>query len=321
MLRFLIIFSLSLFVLLVFVWYLLTQPVFLHTEKKTNPVRFDADRLRHFVEVIVSDYFPRDAARVHNLNSCARYIRKEFSAHSPRTDYQVITIDQKEYKNVIASFGPEDGPRIIVGAHYDTAGEQPGADDNASGVAALLALAEKLSNLPLKHRVDLVAYTLEEPPYYRTANMGSARHVSLLKESNVDVKLMIALEMLGYYSEEPGSQDYPVGLLKLFYPTTGNYIAIVGQLGDGKTVRSAKELMRAASDVPVYSINAPRLIPGIDFSDHMNFWDEGYPAIMITDTAFYRNRAYHTVADLPQRLDYQKMASVLQGVFNIITGY
>lgn len=132
---------------------------------------------------------------------------------------------------------------------------------------------------------------------------------------------MVALEMLGYFSDEADSQEYPVPMLKLFYPTTGNYIAIVGETSDGGITKKAKVLMQSASDVPVYSINAPRFIPGIDFSDHLNYWNEAYPAIMITDTAFFRNKHYHTGGDVPQNLNYQKMADVLKGVFHLITTY
>jgi len=166
-----------------------------------------------------------------------------------------------------------------------------------------------------------VAYALEEPPYFKTDQMGSAWHTFKMREEKVDIKLMISLEMLGFFSDQPESQQYPVPLLKLFYPAKGNFIAIIGLFNQGGITKKAKTLMQSATSMDVYSINAPRIIPGIDFSDHLNYWNEGYPAIMITDTAFFRNHAYHTVDDVPEKLDYEKMSDVLSGIFNLITQY
>lgn len=306
---------------LVYGWYSVTQPVFSKIEKADTGISFNAETLNFNVNTLVRKFFPRSEKYAVNLEKCAQFIKSEFVKFTSLTRFHTFTINGEQYHNVIASFGPQEGARIIVGAHYDTAGEQPGADDNASGVAALIALAEHLSKTELKHRIDLVAYTLEEPPYFRTSNMGSAWHVDWLKQNEVDVKLMVALEMLGFYSDEPGSQTYPLPLLKLFYPDTANYIAVVGVMGDGGVTKRAKVLMKSSNNVPVYSINAPRFIPGIDFSDHINFWNEGYPAIMITDTAFYRNQHYHTGGDVPEILDYEKMAEVLKGVYYMILNY
>ena len=256
-----------------------------------------------------------------------QYIKSEFSKASSRVKYQSYVVNQQTYHNVIASFGPEKGKRIIVGAHYDTAGATPGADDNASGVAGLIALAEKLAkvekleNNDLRTRVDLVAYALEEPPYFKTDQMGSARHAFKMREEKVEIALMISLEMLGYFSNQDSSQQYPMPLLNLLYPKKGNYIAVVGLLNQGRVTRKVKSLMQAATRMEVYSINAPRIMPGIDFSDHLNYWNEGYPAVMITDTAFFRNHAYHTDEDIPDRLNYKKMSDVLSGVFNLITQF
>jgi Zn-dependent M28 family amino/carboxypeptidase len=126
---------------------------------------------------------------------------------------------------------------------------------------------------------------------------------------------MLSLEMLGYFSDAPESQSYPNDLLRLFYPTRGNYIAVVGKLDQPWVVRRVKAAMRSAASLPVYSINAPRSMPGVDFSDHRNFWEAGYDAAMITDTAFYRNPHYHTSRDTPEKLDYKRMAMVVQGVY------
>jgi len=163
-------------------------------------------------------------------------------------------------------------------------------------------------------RVELVAYSLEEPPHFRTESMGSAVHAASLEAKKARVRAMISLEMIGCFSDEKDSQAYPLGVLKLLYPSTGNFIAVVGRIGGGRLVRVVKTAMRAATRLPVESINAPGFIPGIDFSDHLSYWEHGYPAVMVTDTAFYRNPRYHTSDDTPDTLDYERMALVVDGV-------
>jgi Zn-dependent M28 family amino/carboxypeptidase len=300
--------------LLVALWFWLTQPLLLNSTPNANrtvePLRLETHVRKLSVELI-----PRDEGHIENLDRVAAYIKEQFQQTGARVIEQPYRIEGKSYRNVIAQFGPENGERIIIGAHYDTAGPLPGADDNASGVAGLIELAQLLSKQQLQTRVDLVAFTLEEPPYFGTNGMGSAVHADSLRKENVDVRLMISLEMIGYFSDAANSQRFPASFLKLFYPSTGNYIAVVGRLSDGLVVRRVKSMMRGATPLPVYSISAPRVIPGVDFSDQLNYWNVGYPAVMITDTAFYRNRNYHTEHDTAEKLDYKRMAMVVEGVF------
>lgn len=246
---------------------------------------------------------------------------------------QEVPVQEATYKNIIARFGPSAGPLLVIGAHYDSHGDAsegakyrvgftlethtPGADDNASGVAGLIELARLLRQYPPQHPVELVAYTLEELPYFRTGYMGSAWHVRSLAAAGREVQLMLSLEMIGYFSDKDGSQSYPVPGMEFVYPERGNFIAIVGRTGDFGSTRGVKAIMAGATDLPVYSINAPSLIPGIDFSDHLNFWQAGYPALMITDTAFYRNPNYHRAEDTYEKLDYTRMAKVVQAVFAV----
>ena len=164
-------------------------------------------------------------------------------------------------------------------------------------------------------RVELVAFTLEEPPYFRTTGMGSSVHAESLRKQNVRVRAMFNLEMIGCFSDAPNSQNFPVGILGALYPSTGNFISVVGRLSDWSLVRRTKATMRNAAPLPVYSINAPTFVPGIDFSDQVNYWQAGYSALMITDTAFYRNRNYHTAEDTEEKLDYKRMAMVVEGVY------
>jgi Zn-dependent M28 family amino/carboxypeptidase len=182
-------------------------------------------------------------------------------------------------------------------------------------VAGLIELANLLGRSSPPMKVELVAYTLEEPPFFRSEYMGSAVHARSLKRAGVSVRAMFSLEMIGYFSDDEGSQHFPNPLLRLFYPTKGNFISVIGKLGQGLLVRKIKGAMKGASSLPVYSINAPRSIPGVDFSDHMNYWDAGYPAVMVTDTAFYRNPHYHMAEDTAEKLDYGRMAQVVEGVY------
>src|SRR4030095_13156360 len=167
--------------------------------------------------------------------------------------------------NVICSWGQESNQRIVVGAHYDSYHEYPAADDNASGVAGLIELARLLSAARLPVQVDLVAYTLEEPPYFGTPQMGSVVHAQSLRKEGISVKAMLSLEMIGYFSDAPDSQSFPVSMLRAFYPSQGNFIAVVGSLGESGLVRRVKRAMIGVSPLPVYSINAPRSVPGVDF--------------------------------------------------------
>jgi len=303
-----------LLVLLIGVWFWLTQPLLSRATPSAERT-IDPSRLEAHVRKLSIELSPRDATHTENLDQVAAYIKNEFSQTSAFVSEQVYGVQGKSYRNVIAHFGPETEERIIVGAHYDAAGPLPGADDNASGVAGLIELARLLNRQQLPLRVELVAFSLEEPPYFGTTGMGSSVHAQSLLQQNVRVRAMFSLEMIGCFSDAPNSQYFPIGILSAFYPSTGNFISVVGRLGDGLLVRRTKAAMRNAAPLPVYSINAPQSIPGVDFSDQLNYWHAGYNAVMITDTAFYRNRNYHTAQDTAEKLDYKRMAMVVEGVY------
>jgi Zn-dependent M28 family amino/carboxypeptidase len=292
----------------------MTQPL-IRIANVSSPISVDPARLETHVRALSESFVPRDESHPENLDRCAAYIRREFERAHARVSEQPFTVDGKTYRNIIAHFGPETKEVVVVGAHYDTAGPLPGADDNASGVAGLLELARLLGNAQAPIRVELVAYTLEELPFFRSEQMGSAVHAKALKREGAAVRVMFSLEMIGYFSDAPDSQHFPISALSLFYPTEGNFISVVGKMGAGTLVRKIKRAMAEATSLPVYSINAPRLIPGVDFSDHLSYWREGYPAVMITDTAFYRNANYHTIGDTAERLDYRRMSQVVEGVY------
>jgi hypothetical protein len=256
------------------------------------------------------------------LNKAAAYIYDQMRTFRDSVEIQPYSLqDGKRYANLIASFGPKNAPRIIVGAHYDVCGNQMGADDNASGVAGLLELGRLLREEDTqgwKYRIDLVAYTLEEPPYFRTPAMGSAVHASYLAENKIPVRGMISLEMIGYFKDAKHTQHYPVGLLKLFYGTRGNYITVIHKVHKGSFVRSFQRAFKRPHLVRTKKFGAPRSLAGIDFSDHLNYWDRNWPALMITDTSFFRNANYHESGDTPDTLDYTRLAAVVEQTFRAL---
>jgi Zn-dependent M28 family amino/carboxypeptidase len=314
---------------------LVAQPWVAPIASKPPPV--DAARLEAHVKKLSVDLYPRSFEQFAHLEGAARYIIAQLKASGATVSVQQVTVQDATYKNIIARFGPANGPLMVVGAHYDSYGNTsaasnssrgyspithtPGADDNASGVAGLLELARLLGQQPQSRPIELVAYTLEEPPNFRSENMGSAWHAKSLKAAKRDVRLMLSLEMIGFFSDAPASQSYPVLGMSHIYSERGDFIALVGKFSGFSATRAAKALMAGATDLPVYSINAPKMMQGIDFSDHRSYWNQGYPAMMVTDTAFMRNPNYHHAGDTYDKLDYRRMAKVVQSVYAITQQY
>jgi Zn-dependent M28 family amino/carboxypeptidase len=250
------------------------------------------------------------------LAKTVKYLLEEFTALGFQPTTQSFEFTGRTYQNVIAELKGTRSPEqvLVVGAHYDTVRTTPGADDNASGVAGLLGLAKLLAGRPLEKTVRLVAFALEEPPTYRTRNMGSYHYAAGLKKASEKVDGMICLEMIGFFCDHPGSQHYPIPFMKLRYPRTGNFIAMVGNRKSRNFTMQMADGFRKETDLPLVTLNAPAIVVGIDFSDHWSFGKFGYPAFMVTDTAFYRNLNYHSPSDLPDTLDYSRMAQVVEGL-------
>ena len=288
----------------------LSQPSFRGNGKSAETV--DAEKLKAHVVMLSQTFHPRDWSHRENLERCADYIAMHFTNAGAVVEAQRFDVNRKTYRNVIGRFGPRQGPRVIVGAHYDSCGDTPGADDNASGVAALIELAYLLGKSPPAYEVELVAYANEEPPFFNTDQMGSVIHAKSLIGQKI--KGVIVLEMVGYFRDERGSQSFPSALLQLWYPSRGNFIGVVGPSDQGAWIKSVKVGMKGATDLPVYSIRAPSAIPGIDLSDHASYWPHGFNAVMVTDTSFYRNQAYHAAEDTADRLDYVRMSKVVIAV-------
>lgn len=260
----------------------------------------------------------RTYANVDQLNRTADYIRSTFARHSKDVSVQEFSTDGKVYKNIIASFGPKDASRIILGAHYDVCGPQEGADDNASGVTGLLELARMLQGRKLTYRIDLVAYALEEPPYFRTPDMGSYVHAKSLYDERVKVYGMVSLEMIGYFSDKKGSQTYPEEIPPGYFGDRGDYIALVTRTGGGAFQKKFCAAFTSAGTIKSHQYMGPASMPGIDFSDHLNYWTFNFDAMMITDTSFYRNPNYHKAGDTLETLDLTRMALVIDGVYESV---
>jgi len=288
----------------------------------THPPEVDAERLKAHVRRLSVDLHPRVAGPSGRLEAAADYVAGVLRESGGAVSTQRVSVGKVRQRNLIARFGPADGEPLVIGAHYDAHGGDdgdatPGADDNASGVAGLLELARLLGRDPPPRPVELVAYTLEEPPYFRTAGMGSAVHAQSLRAGGREPRLMLALEMIGTFSDQPGSQRYPVPGLSALYGDRGDFIAVVGRLERFGITRQVKAVMAGATDLRVQSINAPTGLDGIDFSDHLSYWALGMPALMVTDTAFLRNDHYHQPGDRWETLDYRRMAQVVQGVWAV----
>jgi hypothetical protein len=299
----------------------LSQPIWTTVNKTPSANTTSVATLQKHVGVLSTDYANRSFEKMERLNGAAQYLEVQFLALGLTVESQRFKVDEDSFRNLIVRMGPDTPDVMVIGAHYDVAGEQPGADDNASGVAGLLELARLLKDAKLTQRVELVAYSNEEPPFFRTESMGSAVHAKAIKASGKRVSLMLSLECIGYFSDAPGSQTHPISLLNAIYPTVGNFIALVGYYADGEMARNVKTAMMSATDLPVHSISAPSFVVGIDFSDHLNYASEGFVGMMVTDTAFYRNKAYHTPQDTADRLDYVRMGKVVDGVHRAVLAH
>lgn len=303
---------------LVLLWLVIARPIDFSSGSCVLAHPVNPDHLKEHLRKLSEDFVPRDYQHPDNMLRAAEYIRQALLPCADTVALQAFTVARAgEYVNVLAEYGPDTKEILVVGAHYDAFSVFPGADDNASGVAGLIELGGLLARLDLRSRVELVAYALEEPPFFATQDMGSAVHARSLKTQGKTVSLAIVLEMIGFFSDAKGSQSYPAPLLQLYYPDKGNFIAVVDQVFSTKA-QDVKSAINLCTDLPAYSINAPAAVPGIDFSDHRNYWAEGFPAVMVTDTAFYRNPAYHSAHDTYETLNYEKMAQVIYGIFKYI---
>ena len=273
------------------------------------------ERLRAHVLRLAGEIGERNVWRPQQLHAAAGYIRGEWQ----RQGHAIVAQGYSAYgvpsENIEVSFAGTSRPTqiIVVGAHYDSVRGSPGANDNASGVAALLEIGRSLKGLAPRRTVRLVAFVNEEPPFFYGDEMGSGVYARAARARGDDIRLMMSLEMLGAYSDAPGSQRYPP-LLGWFYPNRGNFIAFVSNIASRHALKRTVAAFRTGTAFPSESLAAPGIVPGVSWSDQLSFWREGYPAIMVTDTAFYRYPHYHTAQDTPEKIDYARMAQVVDGL-------
>ncbi len=279
-----------------------------------------AEYLRGHVEMLATEIGERNIRqRYFELNQAAEYIEKSFRDLGYEMASQQFEADGKIVRNLEAVKTGKDRAKeiIVVGAHYDSAIDTPGANDNASGVAAMIELARLLKSENFSRTVRFVAFVNEEPPYFHTEDMGSLRYAKQCQERGDNIVAMLSLETIGYYSDQPGSQKYPP-LVSALYPDQGNFIAFIGNLGSGSLVRRCGKIFRETTSFPSEGAILPGTITGVDWSDHWSFWEAGYDGVMITDTAIFRYPHYHESTDTPDKIDYERTARVITGLHNVL---
>jgi peptidase M28-like protein len=274
-----------------------------------------AASLRRHVMAIASE--PHNVAHYEALEASARYIEESLTALGYEVRPQVYEAYGFAVRNLEATIEPAAGEAeaasIIIGAHYDSSGDAPGANDNGTGVAAVIELARLLKGAPVKRRIRLVLFVNEESPFFKTTDMGSYRYAALLAEHGEKVAGMLSLETLGFYSEEAGSQTYPAPF-SYFFPDRADFIAFVGMPGSRGLVHRVIGAFRRHAAFPSIGGVAPGAIPGIDWSDHWSFAQHGFPALMVTDTALFRYPHYHRQTDTPDKIDYERLARLTRGL-------
>jgi Zn-dependent M28 family amino/carboxypeptidase len=276
-------------------------------------------RLRADVEMLAVTIGERHVWRARSLQPAADHVRGRLEAagYAPRT--QPYEVSRIHVENIDALHEGSTRPAeiLVIGAHYDSVAGCPGANDNATGVAAMLELAGRFAGIQTARSIRFAAFVNEEPPFFQTAQMGSLVYARAARQRGDRVVGMLSLETLGYYSDEPGSQAYPAGLAELF-PDTGNFIGMVSNLESARLLADVHRAFTARTNFPVQATPAPAEMPGVGWSDQWAFWQAGYPAVMVTDTAPYRYPWYHTPQDTPDKICFPQFAAVVDGLAGVI---
>jgi len=289
-----------------------------------QPLRADEmalrDRLQQHVRMLAGEIGERQVWRPAGLDRAAQYIEATWQAQGYQVARQPVVAEGKTVYNleVALSGSLRRAEIVIVGGHYDAVIGSPGANDNASGTAAVLELAHLLAGQQLARTVRLVVFVNEEAPFFRTDAMGSWLYARQSRARGEQVVAMLSLETIGFYSDVGGSQHYPFPF-GLFYPRTGNFIGFVGDIASRALVRRSIAAFRQHTPFPSEGVAAPGWMTGIGWSDHWAFWQEGYPGVMVTDTALFRYAPYHTSKDTPDQINYEHMARVVAGLARVVT--
>jgi Zn-dependent M28 family amino/carboxypeptidase len=313
---------LALLMMLIYPNYSIVRIKFLTSQKFTVPQPEwgkEEQNLFNHVDHLSETIGSRSFSEPSKITDARDYILSTLQTYGLNPELQDFTVNSTTFSNIIITIDGQRFPDeiIVIGAHYDTVLGTPGADDNASAVAMLLETARIMAGSTPDRTLKLVFFVLEEPPVFGTKNMGSRIFARQAREKNMDIQAMISLEMVGYFSEKKGQQGFPLPLMSLFYSTTPNFIAVVGNFKSKALVDQVKKGLKTGCSVPVETLAAPSIVPGVGLSDHASFWKEGYPAIMITDSAFYRNPNYHQPSDTKDTLNYVIMAELLKGLIHV----
>jgi Zn-dependent M28 family amino/carboxypeptidase len=278
-----------------------------------------APRLRAHVEMLAGTIGERNLWQYGALERAAQYISAQLTASGYTPRRQTFELAKLPLSNVegVLEGTSRSGEIVVVGAHYDSVAGCPGANDNATGVAAVLDLAQRFSRGPQPRTIHFVAFVNEEPPFFQTAHMGSAVYANAARARGDRVVGMLSLETMGYYSDDKGSQRYPAPMAAL-YPDIGNFIGFVANVGSARLLWQARRAFKRRTSFPLQSAAVPAAIPGVGWSDHWAFWQAGYRAMMVTDTAPFRYPWYHTGGDTPDKIDYDRLANVVDGLEAVI---
>ncbi|WP_442879448.1 M28 family peptidase [Acinetobacter sp.] len=281
-----------------------------------NMTAASTNNLKVYLEQIIGNDSYRNYKNIEELQRVSAWIKEQMRLFGIPCQYQNYSVNGLGYRNVVCTLARGHADKVIVGAHYDVFGEQQGADDNASGVAGVIETARILAQQKsqLTQNIEFVFYTLQEPPFFKTEQMGSYIHAKSVQTQKDQIQGVYILDMIGYFDEKL-VQDYPVGL-KWVYPNHANYIAAVSNVQSYDLGAKYCEEMRTLNRLECQRLVAPSFVSGMEFSDHLNYWRFDIPAVMITDTAFFRNKNYHTEKDTLKTLNIGKMANVIDGLVN-----
>ncbi|WP_437204595.1 M28 family peptidase [Planctomicrobium sp. SH664] len=276
-------------------------------------------RLMQHVDCLAGVIGPRHLGKPAAFQAAAGFVEKELTAGGWTTSRQRYPASGHEVANIVAEQGGTSRPHeiLVVGAHYDTVPTTPGADDNASAVAVMIEVARRLKEIPTRRTVRLIGFACEEPPHYHLSEMGSQYSARQSRSAKEKIVGMLSLEMLGFFSSLPGSQQIPNSIPRLIRPwisTRADFVAAVGNLRSWRLAWKFRRGFRKSTKLPLLTLALPEKVEEIRRSDNSSFWDQGFPALMVTDTSFLRNPHYHQPSDTPDTLNYECMAQVVDGV-------
>ena len=287
------------------------------------PWKKTAQQLRQDVEHLAVTIGERNLRRYQSLCDAADFVEQRLGRTKLGVRRQSFQVQGLNCDNLILEKKGTELPEeiVLLGAHYDSAPGTPGANDNGSGTAALIWLARQLTQLDHKRTLRIVAFTNEEPPYFQTREMGSLVHAKECRRNGDNLTAVFSLETMGYYSDEPGSQKFPSRVLAAMYPSEGNFIGFIGNLASAELVKKSVKRFRANAKFPSEGAALPSVVTGIGWSDHWSFWQHDYQGLMVTDTALFRYPHYHKQTDLPDKIDFDRLALVVHGIEKVLVDF